>query len=565
MKTSHVILVLAALLFPAPARASSLFDVKFRDGAIVSLRRDHDPDPAQTDYVGQRLGDLNIKYRLPGGDWERVQTASLAAAGAATFSTNTNGTLSKAVYQITNHSAPALVLQVDFAVHDQDIVWTLSLQNQTGSPLEIGDLAIPMTVGAARGRRGAPAGPVVLKHSFISGSDSYLFWMRSDLIGPSLMLTTDDHTKLEYWEPGGRGGGAGGGGFGGGYQVFIHSAVAGAAAREGGTQWRQPNTSLTLSPAGQPGDSKTYGFKLQWAGDYDAIRKNLVDDGKVDVHVVPGMTVPSDLFAQFALNTKHKITGVEAEFPQATAIQSLGARGPCRLYQVKFAKLGENRLAIHYDRDQLMYLEFFSTEPLETLIDKRAAFIARSQHRDPAKWFNGLISDRNMLTLSLLGPDNYDLLRGFRIYEVSCDDPGLCKPAFLAAKNADFPVQSQVEAMDYYLQHFVWGGLQRTTNETYSYGIYGIPDWKQNRDSTNTGPRGQLHLWREYRLSARPGHVRGHVSRGPIPSGNQDRPDRPPIPGARLWHRRGHGRRAPRVGPGLGIQRHRLLQRTGYT
>ena len=145
-----------------------------------------------------------------------------------------------------------------------------------------------------------------------------------------------------------------------------------------------------------------------------------------------------------------------------------------------------------------MYLEFFSTEPLETLIDKRANFIAHSQHRDPAKWYNGLISDRNMLTDALLGPDNYDLLRGFRIYEVSCDDPGLCKPAFLAAKNADYPVQSEVEAMDYYLQHFVWGGLQRTTNETYAYGIYGIPDWKKNRESTNTGEGGQLHLWREY-------------------------------------------------------------------
>jgi len=55
-----------------------------------------------------------------------------------------------------------------------------------------------------------------------------------------------------------------------------------------------------------------------------------------------------------------------------------------------------------------------------------------------------------------------------------------------------------VTAMDYYLEHFVWGGLQRTTNETYSYGIYGIPDWKKNRDSTNTGEGGQLHIWREY-------------------------------------------------------------------
>jgi hypothetical protein len=495
---SLAVLALTGILFPHAAGAASQFDVKFRDGAIVSLKRNHDPDPANTDYAGQRLGDLAIKYRLPGGDWQAVQTDNLAPAGAGIFTTNADGSISKAVYPITNNAGPVLRLEVDFSVRDQEILWTMHLKNDTGTRLEIGDLSIPMTVGAVGGRRGGggrpgAAGPVVLKHSFISGSDSYMFWMRSDLIGPYLMLTTDDSTPLEYWEPGGRGGG-----LGGGYHVFIHSAVAGGNAKQGGTQWRQPNTSLTLSPAGQPADSKSYGFKLQWADDYDAVRKNLVADGKVDVHVVPGMTVPTDLFAEFALNTKHRITGVEAEFPKATTIKHLGAKGPNQIYRVKFSKLGENRLAVHYDSNQTMYLEFFCTEPLETLIDKRANFIAHSQHRDPAKWYNGLISDRNMLTGALLGPDNYDLLRGFRIYEVSCDDPGLCKPAFLAAKNADYPVQSEVEAMDYYLQHFVWGGLQRTTNETYSYGIYGIPDWKQNRESTNTGEGGQLHLWREY-------------------------------------------------------------------
>ena len=63
---------------------------------------------------------------------------------------------------------------------------------------------------------------------------------------------------------------------------------------------------------------------------------------------------------------------------------------------------------------------------------------------------------------TLLGPDNYDRIKGWRIYEVTCDDPGLSKPAFLAAKNAERPVQGEVAALDDYIEHFVWGGLQRT-------------------------------------------------------------------------------------------------------
>jgi hypothetical protein len=145
-----------------------------------------------------------------------------------------------------------------------------------------------------------------------------------------------------------------------------------------------------------------------------------------------------------------------------------------------------------------MSLEFFATEPLETLIRKRAAFITRCQHRDPQLWYRGLFSDWNMETQTLLGPDNYDRIKGWRIYEVSCDDPGLAKPAYLAAKNAGLPVQGEVAALDDYLQHFVWGGLQRTTGESHPYGIYGIPDWKTNRESSDPGSKGRLHIWRPY-------------------------------------------------------------------
>ena len=96
----------------------------------------------------------------------------------------------------------------------------------------------------------------------------------------------------------------------------------------------------------------------------------------------------------------------------------------------------------------------------------------------------------------LLGPDCYDRISGWRIYEVTCDDPGLSKPAFLSSKLAVYPVQEEVDALEYYVEHFVWGGLQRTEDETYSYGIYGIPDWKTLRENASKGPEGKLHLWR---------------------------------------------------------------------
>jgi hypothetical protein len=324
--------------------------------------------------------------------------------------------------------------------------------------------------------------------------------MRNNNIGPYLMLTPREDTKFEYWDaqrlpptsignPSGQSQPTGVG-----YRVYIHSAAAGAEAKAQGTKWRQPNTSLKLAP----GEARSYGFKLHWANDYDAVRQVLVDENLIDVHVVPGMTVPSDLFARIALRTKQTIQTVEGEFPEQTKIESLGTKGDYHFYQVTFKRLGENRLTVHYGNSKHMFLEFFSTEPLETLIKKRAAFLARSQHRDPSKWYNGLVTDWNMDSKVLLSPDNYDRIQSWRIYAVTCDDPGLGKPAYLASKNAEFPNQNEVEALDYYIKNFVWGGLQQTDSEPYPYAIYGIPDWKTNRDSIDPGRNGPRHIWRIY-------------------------------------------------------------------
>ena len=89
-------------------------------------------------------------------------------------------------------------------------------------------------------------------------------------------------------------------------------------------------------------------------------------------------------------------------------------------------------------------------------------------------------------------------------YVLTCDDPGLSKAPFLALKNVSFPDQKEIEALEYYLQHFVWEKLQRTDQEIpYPYGVYGTPDWFTNRDPqrrakiTNKN-LDKMHVWRSY-------------------------------------------------------------------
>ncbi len=472
------------------------FDLKFKDGAATGLKCFRDTHDTNYIWPNKRFGDVYVTYRKPEGDWERTDTLSLAEQGLATVDgASQNHSKYAASYPLGGAEHPDLTVTVTFEADDTSMLYTIGISNCSGVPVEIGDLAVPFPMNHAF-EWGTKPTESVIRHSFVSGCGSFMFWMRCNGAGPYLTMTPQGRSKLEYYDmyeaDNGKPGSLQ-------YRAYIHSAAQADAAKRKGCNWRQPVTSITLAPVGEEGDTVAYPFKFQWAADYDDVRKILVDEGLIDVQVIPGMTVPNDQSAMFSLRTKQPIEALIPEFPEQTQISYIGNKGDNRhIYKARFERLGENSITVKYGGGKHLILEFFCTEPIETLIKKRAAFITKRQHRDPAKWYDGLLAEWNMESKTLLGPDNYDKIKGWRIYAVTCDDPGLSKPAFLAAKNAEFPDQKEVEALDYYIERFVWGGLQRTDEEEYSYGIYGIPDWNALRESEDDGRRGKLHIWRIY-------------------------------------------------------------------
>ncbi|WP_156141188.1 DUF5695 domain-containing protein [Sphingomonas sp. 37zxx] len=468
---------------PAPRRVTSAligrgspFVVGTDDGAITSLR--FDGDRHDTDYVraGDALGHVHARVRL-GAQWHSLDTRSGSALGV--------GEQGKAERQVAAHGATlGSRLVLDGAMLRWDITVTAG-----DSAVEVGDLFIPLPMPTQFLAKRPPT-EAVMKHSFVSGHGSHVFWMRSNSVGPYLMMLPDRGTALEYWNVQKLDGDTGPAT----WCAYLHAGAAAADTAARGTNWRQPTASLRL----EAGETRRYAFRFQWVADYAAARAAIVAAGLVDVEVAPGMTVPSDLQVDVALASVDPVDRLVAEYPAQTMITRLPDRAGRRLWRVRFERPGENRLTIEQAGGRRTYLEFFATEPVETMMKKRAAFIVRRQHRDATKWYDGLFGEWAMDTGVLLGPDNYDRIKGWRIYEVTCDDPGLSKPAYLATKNAEHPDASEVAALDHYVANFVWGGLQMTTTEGHPYAIYGIPDWKQNRESADRGPKGRLHIWRPY-------------------------------------------------------------------
>lgn len=397
-----------------------------------------------------------------------------------------------------------------FKLNGDILDWTLTVANLTAQPIEIGDLALPLSMaeGTPPGR-GQIYTQKLIRHSFIAGNGSWTYWQRANAEGPYLVMVPQGNTKIEYTGSVSAAATAGapgvpGGGRGGGFTPFIHSSVSSIGPIEAGKKagraqpWRLPLTSLKLAPKGSQGDSVTYSFRFAWARDFNAVRDVLYNEGSIDVNIVPGMALPTDLPALIALRTKQKIESVTAEFPAKTKVEFVADKGNgVKVYKVRFAQLGENMLTVKYGGGKWSALQFFITEPLETVIKKRSGFLVNSmQHKDPKQWWYGVYSDWDQVNKVLRSPIDRDGLSAW-LTDAS-DDAGNARPAYVASKNLFFPDQAEIDSVELYIKQYLFngnrwdqgtGGMQMTEKEPYPYGIYGTFDnWYQHRTIDPTPP-----------------------------------------------------------------------------
>ncbi len=437
-------------------------------------------DPYEANVVSGAWSRPELVYKILEGDWLSL------FGGARQLVVNDSSSISIIDYQ------PGMPQRMEtrYSLNKKGLDMDIIIESTMKWSFTIGDLSLSLP--ASRPGGGSPEHifeECYTTHRYISGYGSFIFYARPSGQPPFLVVLPDENTKLEYYE---------------GSDYFIHSYLSGNNVKSG--TWRQDHTSYVVGSAGSDNNKISYGFKFRWADSWDGMRDILYEEGLFDIQVVPGMSVPSDLKALFSLHTKNRIDSIVAEFPEHTSIKFIGENLTDHyVYEVDFKRLGENMLTVYYGDGNKTYLEFFSTEPVETLIKKRASFIVnKQQHRDTTKWYNGLFSVYDMGNSVLRSPEDTDGFDYWWGYVLTCDDPALCKAPYVAAKNVYFPVDSEIESVEYYLENYVWDKLQRTdSDKPYPYGIYGVPNWKVARDiDARAGVRSRqldrMQVWRSY-------------------------------------------------------------------
>lgn len=420
---------------------------------------------------GKYLGDLSLTYEVRGKSY----AVSLADITPLVLS-NTPDKI-----QIFWQLPSDVRLYQTFTIKGEEVDWEIDFFYRSHHPVKVTDMWFALPVGALD--ESIQAHQNLNRHFSLNGNASFFYWTPLTGQGDILLMTMHKGTAIEYATQDGK--------------YYLHSMNAVDRTND---SWRLPSTSKNV----QPYEHYMTGFNFTLTGNHEEVKTKIYDKHGVVVKVAPGMVVTPEFEVYCALQSKLPVAELVAEYPEEIQITSLGQKeGDKYIYKFRFSRLGENLITVHYGDDLICFLDFFVTEPLETLIKKRARFIVdKQQHRDSSKWYNGLYSLWDMEKSELLSPDHLgDLREEFMVG--GSDDPSNSKPVYVSEKNVIYPNKEEIASLEYYEENFVWGKLQRTDEEyPYPYGIYGSENWYQNRSGKyggyEDGGSGKGRMWRTF-------------------------------------------------------------------
>ena len=322
------------------------------------------------------------------------------------------------------------------------IVWDLTIENRGKVSLELGELGFPFALNNMY--RGYPADSSGRKallserltmHPCLAGAASYIHAQRLNGQAPGLVIAPGDDTVWEMIcnvpstlkgpEP-----------WPGIPVAYIYSRAT--IEREGWPEVFDGNTALVM----EPGDVRRYRtvFLPCDSGDAEGAMAALAAANQPTIGLWPGAVAPAEvgILVQVAGATP---TQVYADKDADLDADSEEGRGSC---QVSPKEAGPLRFSFEDTDGRTSWAHLLFTEPIETLIKRRAKWIVDHQviHGPP---FDGAIVMANIETGEAL-TELEDFQTPFGL------ESSLSDALFLAEKNRRWPVDEELVALENYFK-----------------------------------------------------------------------------------------------------------------
>ncbi len=353
------------------------------------------------------------------------------------------------------------------------ILWTITLHNTSEEAVEIGELGLPITLNTNYNigdeKQGFNHRSVestkyvfeqrVIESSFVSGHSSYILATRASGKGDHLLIVPQGDTALEAIS---------------GYGLFPNTEMMTGAGSlfylfseaTAEAPWYNGHRSFTLAPD----ERRTFSFMLCRAADYADVSEKLYQNGNVAVKIVPGMVLPVGTTAHLLLRSKKPITAIETT--DGIAVKPVAAMRGRRTYTVCLTATGEQKVTIRYGDGEWTHLLFNGIAEIETLMKGRAKFIVENQRvEDPDDLchysFRIWNNEEERLIVEEEAPCGSIDMGG-------SDDRCFAPPIFLAGKNAYYPDDKEIRALDEFIEKFLYGKLQNKDNYQVLNSLIGL-------------------------------------------------------------------------------------------
>lgn len=332
------------------------------------------------------------------------------------------------------------------------VVWDLKLENAGRVSLEIGELGFPYALnnvfeGFNRSDRGIENlyQDRLHIHPFIGGAASYLFAQRLNAEPPGLLIVPGQNTTWEFfhhvpaslatplrWQ--------------GIPVVYVHSRAT--IEREGWTEWFNGHTARVLEPR----DTLEVQTRFLSASRdrYDGLFSTMALARRPSMRLFPAAVVPADVPISVdvvgATPTRF-FTDQEAELETDSDEDG----GYC---SVKPLEPGPVTLSFEDTEGRLSHAHLLFTEPIGTLIKKRAEWIIQQQFfEDPGANLDSAFLPFNTTT-GQASTDPGDYISSFGVESILSD------ALFLAEKNTIYPERSQIAVLEAFIDKFLRANLQ---------------------------------------------------------------------------------------------------------
>lgn len=387
------------------------------------------------------------------------------------------------------------------------LVFCLNVRNQTQHAIEIGSLGIAMIFNHYFTGKTLDESHqnCTFSDPYIGLNAGYLQVTRLNGWGPVLLILPEKGTAFEAYRPINSDPTPKDVSFEGFYEWVVHSLADTELNWDVEKQWNEPTSRIL-----QPGKSYTYGLRFLLAPSIEKIECTLIENKHPVAIGFPGYVLPKNESSKLFIHTNSEITDFKVNPEGALAISSLpDTKHGWSGYHLSSIKNGRIRLLLEYENGDKQTIHYFGIPSQKEAVQKLAQFHQEKQWlkdiEDPFKRAFSYISyDREADKMIL--DEERTFISGLS------DEPGAGPNLLMAIKNLHAPDPEQVNHLELYARHALWGNLQNKNDYGIHASLYHRDDfWDKERGMTTWRAYNYPHqaaiYWCLYRLARNYDHL----------------------------------------------------------